>query len=219
MKKFLVILCLVIGFMLGTVPPLPAATVLSGSPYSSSLGFYDGSNFTFLWEGSQLMGEGNLSRWSFWSGTTNRTITPLLIRQTGASYNIEAVGTTRTSVGASALETYDFGPVAGNTAINSNGANKYFLGWSFPGAGPVTYNPNPLTSEGMNLRFLAGATTTTGPVSFTGTDARHYVIRVPWINPPIFEKLSVKHSCAGAAWTVMPTALSSRAPLSPSRAR
>jgi hypothetical protein len=78
-----------------------------------------------------LAGPGSINGWSFFdadASTAGQRVTPLLFEVTGASqWTVVAIGTTRSST-ALGVQTYDFGTIAGITALQSG--KRYTVGFT-----------------------------------------------------------------------------------------
>jgi alpha-tubulin suppressor-like RCC1 family protein len=111
----------------------------------------DGGGFTFV--STLNMGQDNgalLQNWSFWNTISGRSITPLILENTGSlTYTLKGIGRTRTP-NTTGLQTYTFDCLSGsNIFLNSN----YVFGWRdgttiTTNAGTIAYditNPNSFT--------------------------------------------------------------------------
>ncbi len=88
----------------------------------------------------ELAGNGyRLQTWSFFNdnggGQKGRSLTPLIFRKQGETYELTGIGKARANTGAG-LQTFDFEPVAGTDAVGDG----YYFGWY---DGDAAGAPNP----------------------------------------------------------------------------
>jgi MYXO-CTERM domain-containing protein len=159
-----------------------AATLLaSGSPYALNLGTLDG-NFTILWEGNRLLGDGSVTSFSYFAGTTN-PLRPMLVEDTGSSLNVIGIGQDFIPAATGYQANVPFTLINGTSSFDTVTGNKYYFAFSPVGGAalPVSYNANNETGEGHPLRFVAGPVNGLGGLSMTtlsGANARHYLMTV-----------------------------------------
>jgi len=85
----------------------------------------------FVMEDAGFTQNGTVTDWQIWSGVA-RQITPLILhREPNGSYTIKGIGTTRTSSGAAAVQSFPFGLVSGSAGAGGGD----FLGWKDGGNG------------------------------------------------------------------------------------
>ncbi len=153
-----------------------ASTLSTGSPYAQNLTSNDG-NFTILWQGNELLGTGTLDSFTYWTRNTN-SLQPLLVEQTGSTYSVIGVGQVYSPAGTGLQTGVPFTPILGTNAYDTAGGGRYFMAFSPVGsaATPVAYNSNSLANEGHDTLYLAGPTSTLGPITLSNAGGRHYVM-------------------------------------------
>ncbi len=149
-----------------------AATITSGS----TLGTFaaNDGNYSILWEGNTLLGAGSVTSFSYYSRAAG-SIRPLLIEQTGSTYNVIGVGTPFTASSAGLQNNVSFNLASGTSSFNTGTGSKYFFAFSPVGAAALQVGYNVNSEVGANpsglghaLNFILGELSTTGPVTWGG---------------------------------------------------
>lgn len=207
--------CLVLATVWSGTARVEAATILtSGSPYTNNLGSLDG-NFTIISEEHRLLGDGSVTSFSYFAGTTN-PLRPLLIEDTGSSVNVIGIGADFTPAATGYQANVPFTLATGTASFDTATGNKYYFAFSPVGGAalPVSYNANNETVEGHPLRFLAGQVTSTGALPalggpLTGANGRHYLMTVNTTQDDVAQvvgsELVNRSTLDGAGWTFVDT--------------
>jgi len=145
-----------------------------------------------------------LTNWSFFTNITGRSITPLILEDTGSSnYTIRGIGTSR-SVTATGINTYSFGLVAGtNVFINSN----YRFGWkdgttTSSNTGVISFTSNNAVAQTTYaLTSNSGTNITLNTAYAFGNQAlgnRTYYFKLDFTMPTYWTSSTQSYNASGA---------------------
>ncbi len=85
---------------------------------------------------------GVLAEWAFWSWTSGRSVTPLLLEKVGGTYVLRAVGASRAVPTEQGAITYPFERQSGDTRVGPN----YYFGWV---DASVNADGDPTSNQGV----------------------------------------------------------------------